>query len=114
MKHLIFWSLLFVASLLVGFYTSWLEGGIEGDVLWNVIPRIFGKALGMVLIPAIMAGFIVLVRKLLRRSTSNNFIFITVTIFWVILAWSHVNVVSYEANTDELSRVFIEPARRLG
>src|SRR5690606_3632264 len=97
------WIVLLSASLFVALYTTWLEGNLQGDVLWHVAPLIVGKATAMVLIPAVLISLIVLVRKLFRRTTSNSAIFITSTIVWVILAWSNINVASYEATMQGLS-----------
>lgn len=107
-KQLIFWIGLLGGSVLVAFYTSWLEGELQGSVLWHVAPLILGKATAMVLIPAILVGFIVLIRKFFKRRTSDLAVFIASIIIWIILVWSNINVASYEASMRGLSSLLVQ------
>lgn len=91
MKKPVFWITFILASGVTALYLAWRENALQGDLLVEVIPFILGKTAGLVLIPTVIAGVVMLLGKLFKRPASdatlrNITVFSAVAIVWLVLA----------------------------
>lgn len=91
-----FWALLTVASVSVAVYVTWLDSGFQGDLFASVLPFILGSTISLVLVPAVVVGFIVLVAKLFKRAVPKGIVFILSGLIWLLVVTSTINVSEFE------------------
>ncbi len=106
MKKPIFWIALVMASTAVALYVTWRENAFRGDLLVEIAPLILGKVVGLVLIPAIVAGVVILLGKLFKRQASDTMIFSAV-------GWADAgSPTSFTPRIPEHTGGQLQPARR--
>lgn len=106
MKKPIFWIALVVASGATALFLVWLENALTGDLLVEVVPLVLGKATGLVLIPVVIAGVVMLFGKLFKRPASDATVFSVAAIVWIVLAASNITVTNYESSARSAGYVF--------
>lgn len=97
-----FWALLTVASVSVAVYVTWLNSGFQGDLFASVLPFILGSTISLVLVPAVVVGFIVLVAKLFKRAVPKGIVFILSGLIWLLVVTSTINVSKFERSWHSL------------
>lgn len=103
MKQIMFWLALVVVSALVATLIAWISNDLSGDLLLEVVPVLLGGTTALVLLPGVVVGSVVLIRKLFKRSTSDAAVFILAGLVWMILAFSAVQVSLFESRMPTLS-----------
>jgi len=97
MKTWKFWVSLIVASLLAALYLEWLDSGLAGDLWIHVVPVVAGRAIVLILVPAILVGGIGLVLRLLKFPASTTAIFLLATAAWALVVVSNLKVISVDS-----------------
>ena len=91
-----FWVPLTFASASVAIYLVWLDSSFRGDLFVIVLPSILGRTAGLVVIPAVVVGVLVLVVKLFKRAVPNAMVFFLSGVLWLLLVISSINVALFE------------------